>query len=101
MKWTTDLPKKTGWYWLRHTVGSIPDDTIIHCVIMRHPVKRRGRWVYKYDERPSAIWRKKWTDVANLPKGYRWQWSDRPIRLPSPANQLFATTEIREAKGGK
>jgi hypothetical protein len=88
MKWTTELPNKTGWYWLRHTVGAIHSDVPVDCCIMCHPARRRGKWVDVYNKRPSVYWRGEWRDVAEMPKGYRWRWSDRPIRLPNGEKEI-------------
>lgn len=85
MKWTHDIPKRNGWYWHRHVIGDIPDDTPIHCIIMRHPKKVRGRWTYIYDPHPSAYWNGQWRPVTEMPNGYRWFWSNVPIRLPKEA----------------
>jgi hypothetical protein len=90
VKWTTSLPTRTGWYWLRHVVGSIPYDEPVHCVLMRQAVKRRGKWVYNYDGRPSVYWNGRWRDLSAVPTGIRWFWSDRPIRLPHGISQKKA-----------
>ena len=83
--WTTKLPDRDGWYWLRHVIGSIPSDEPLHVITMRRTVKRRGKFVYRYDTRPSVYWRGKWRCITEVPTGYRWMWSSHPIRLPNRA----------------
>src|SRR5262245_18452955 len=90
MKWTTSLPDGTGWSWSRHTVADIPTDIVIGCIVMRDPIKKKGRWSYRYDRRPSCYWQGEWIDVSKFPTGYRIQWFDRPILLPIPRDHLFS-----------
>lgn len=88
MHWTRNKPTRTGWYWQRHVVGDIPSDAPRHCIIMRRTVQLRGRWVYQYDKRPSVYWNGKWIDIKDFPEGYRWFWSDKPIRMPQRGASL-------------
>lgn len=110
MVWTNKLPTQTGWYWFRHVVGSIPTDTPLHCVICRKAVKlsvqaalaakARGEtdivvlakgqwWSYKRDKEPSVyvpwdnLGKGGWRKVSQMPKGYRYSWSSRPIPKPT------------------
>lgn len=82
MKWTHDKPNKDGWWWSRHIIGSIPEDVPIHAIVMQHPVKKRGKWSYKYDDNVSVYWRGQWRSVDEFPTGWNWFWSDSPIKPP-------------------
>jgi hypothetical protein len=67
MKWTRDLPKKSGWYWFKddRPIDSVTEECVRIEIHPRFgPLFRSGRSPYTAKDWPG------------------W-WSDRPIRKPS------------------